>query len=157
MTCVWRPRSFSAWRRPVFAAWLKLLSFRPPTSVTRPILIALPGEADVPPVPPVPPPPHAAATVAARTRYARTRFMRAYLLTSRRGFRPSATGLDSTRLRDEDAPEHVTEEHDIQAPAEHQRRQRQGVLVRPHAELGVNEETGDQREDGGQDAEGPAL
>src|SRR5437660_8516301 len=167
MTCVWRPRSFSAWRRPVFAAWLKLLSFRPPTSVTRPTVLALPGEGDVPAVPPVPPPPHAAATMAARTRYARTRFMRAYLLTTGWGVasRPGAPAPapkpgnsgDSRSVLGEDAPQHVAEEDDIQAPAEHQRRERQGVLACSHAELGVDEKTREQREDSGQDAERPAL
>src|SRR3989441_3069254 len=93
MTLVLRPKSLSAFRRPVFAAWLKLLSFSPPTSVTSPTWIgfavgaavgaavwAAVGEAEVPAVFP---PPHAATTVVANTRYARTRFMSYPLFVSR--------------------------------------------------------------------------
>src|ERR1700748_2154340 len=36
------PRSFSAFCRPTYARWLNERSFRPPMSVTRPTLIALP-------------------------------------------------------------------------------------------------------------------
>src|SRR5438132_3715229 len=93
MTLVLRPKSFSAFRRPVLAAWLKLLSLRPPTSVTSPTCIGFGvGAADAlgaalalgePVVPAVLVPPHAAATVAASTRNAKTRFMSYPLFVSR--------------------------------------------------------------------------
>src|SRR5207249_5850150 len=146
MTDVCRLKSFSAFNLPVFAAWLKLLSFRPPTSVTSPILIAFAEAAGEPPPVPLVPPPHAATIVAASRPNARTRFMNSSSSPAPRRGRRVSNDDDSRRVSDEHAPEDVAKKHDVQAAAEHERGQRQRVFPRPEAKLDEDEQGAQQGE-----------
>src|SRR5437773_12073460 len=82
MTLVLRPKSFSAFSRPVFAAWLKLLSLRPPTSVTSPTWMGFAvavgdavADADALGVGAAAVPPQAATTAVASSRNANARYI----------------------------------------------------------------------------------
>src|SRR5438309_9428350 len=103
MTLVFKPKSFSAFRRPVFAAWLKLLSFRPPTSVTSPTWMGFGvavadavADAVGVAVAALFPPPQAATTVAASIKHARARFITYPLLCRASQMTPPARRPDSS-------------------------------------------------------------
>src|SRR2546422_3125059 len=53
----------------------------------------------------------------------------------------------------EDTPQDVTDEHNVEAPPEHQRRQRKGVLARAQPKLYVDQQAREKRENGGDGAE----
>src|SRR5438309_7870628 len=115
-----------------------------PMSVTIPILR---------PPPRSPPPPQPATTTPKARPSARRRFM--FLVRPPSIRRAGARRADSRS--GEDAPQKVTNEHDVEASSDHERGQRQCVLARPDAELDVDEEAGDQREHGRNGAVLPEL
>src|SRR5213593_1181799 len=130
------------------------LSSSCPMSVTMPIFRP-------PPPPPGAAPPHATATRLTTTPNATRCFMTrptsphfvapalprardAAILEARgRALPRRPTGRSS----DQDAPEDVAEEDDVEAAPEHERRERQGVLSRAQAQLDVDEQAGEERED----------
>src|SRR3977135_2591186 len=129
MTDVVTPKSLAASSRPVLASALKLLSFSTQTSDTRPLISEHP-------VRPLSAPKLVENMTVKMNANVRRRFMglvRPPQLGGRRTHRPAGAMIG--KLSREHAPEHVREEYDVQAPSEHERRKRQGVLFRARAQL----------------------
>src|SRR5712691_10899425 len=129
-------------------------------SVTTPtfsVLVAPLGDAGALPLPHGPPlPPRRPQPLTMRpavTQSARKRFM--YLV------RPPSIGRAVARRGDsrsgEHVPQDVTNEHNVEAAAEHERRQRHRVLARPKAELQPDQQAGEKREDRRDGPELPEL
>src|SRR5437899_8801503 len=94
-------------------------------------------------------PPQAATTSPKTSPIVRSRFMSLV--------RPPSIRRAGARRGDsrsgEDAPQDVTDEHNVEAPPEHQRRQRKGVLARAQPKLYVDQQAREKRENGGDGAE----
>src|SRR5438309_11655181 len=94
-------------------------------------------------------PPQAATTSPKTSPIVRSRFMSLV--------RPPSIRRAGARRGDsrsgEDAPQDVTDEHNVEAPSEHQGRQREGVLAGPRPKLQVDQQDREEREDGGDRAE----
>src|SRR5438093_3240525 len=115
-----------------------------PISVTIPIFK---------PPPRSPPPPQPATTSPKARPSARRRFMSSSDL-------PQFVALarDAANIRSgENAPQDVPEKYDVQAPAQHERRERQRVLPRADPELQVDQESREEREHGSHRPELPEL
>ena len=94
-------------------------------------------------------PPQAATTSPKTSPIVRSRFMSLV--------RPPSIRRAGARRGDsrsgEDAPQDVTDEHNVEAPSEHQGRQREGVLAGPRPKLQIDQQAREEREDGGDGAE----
>src|SRR5437660_3273498 len=98
-------------------------------------------------------PPQAATTSPKTSPIVRSRFMSLVRPPSIR--RAGARRGDSRSGHD--APQDVPDEHNVEAPSEHQGRQREGVLAGPRPKLQVDQQPGEKREDRRDGAELPEL